>query len=106
LQSEILDLARRLEQQLTVYAQLHASELGKIQEQLEQCRRLQNEELQMLRDELKQLKEECARLETEPAARITEPAPSQAPRRIELTITRRDLLTGNLPPFNQKHVQS
>jgi replication fork clamp-binding protein CrfC len=101
--SEIQDLARRLEQQLVAFERLHADELKRFQDQLATYQRLQNDELQMLRDELQQLKKESALLQAEQTARAAEtPRLEVAPKQVELTITRRDLLTGKLPPLNQK----
>lgn len=102
--SEIQDLARRLEQQLIAFERLHADELKRFQDQLATYQRLQNDELQMLRDELKQLKEESARLQAESAAPAIETPPQVPPSQVELTITRRDLLTGKLPSLNQRRV--
>ena len=100
--AEIEDLTRRLEQQLASFERLHADELKRFEEQLTTYRRLQNDELQMLRDELTQLKEEIAVLKNEEAKRAAESAsatPSEEP--VELTITRRDFITGRVPPFKQ-----
>lgn len=105
--SEIEDLARRLEQQLVSYEKLHADELKSFQTQLETFQRIQADELKSLQDELKQLKEEIAALKEQEAKRASESPPREAAsNQFEKTITRRDLLTGNIPPFNQRRVSS
>ncbi len=100
--SELQDLARRLEQQIISFEKLHADEMKRFQEQFETIQRLQNDELQMLRKELKQLQDEVALLqaqEPEPEPKATPLAPPEIPSpRAELTITRRELITGNLRP--------
>ncbi len=101
--AELENLARRLEQQLASFEKLHADELKRFEEQLAAYRRLQNDELQMLRDELTQLKDEIALLKAAEARRAEEAASSEsASGPVELTVTRRDFLTGSMPPFNQR----
>jgi hypothetical protein len=106
--SEIETLARRLEQQITSFEKLHTDELARFQEQLAAYQRLQNDELEMLRAELNRLKEEIAGLKAqEPPAEVVAhpalPVSTHAPTEpteayATLTLTRRDLLTGNLLP--------
>lgn len=105
--SEIEDLARRLEQQLKSYEKLHADEMKAFQAQLETFQRIQADELKSLQDELKQLKEEIAALKEQEAKRASEsPPPEAAFNQFEKTISRRDFLTGNIPPFNQRRTSS
>ncbi len=101
--SELEDLARRLEQQIESYEKLHADEMKRFEEQLQAFQRIQADELKMLRDELDQIKREIAASKEEQAERAPTSAPSQAEMsRLEPTITRRDLLTGNIPVFNPR----
>ncbi len=97
--SELQELARRLDQQVTAFEKLHADEINRFQQQFETLSRLQNDELVMLRKELKQLQDEVARLqaqEPEPPPAIV--LPDAPPARVPLMLTRRDLITGNLRP--------
>ncbi len=102
MQSSLQELARRLEQQITSFEKLHADELNRVQEQLDTYRRLQNDELQMLRDELKQLKDEIALLKADP---VEAPAPA-APASGVRTFTRRELLTGEFRSDSKHSLQS
>ena len=96
--SETENLARRLEQQLTAYEKMHADEIKRFQEQLANLQSVQSYELQMLRDELAQLKQELAALkEQEPEQPAESAADTNSPR-VEMAITRRELLTGNFRP--------
>ncbi|MBI5029374.1 MAG: hypothetical protein HZB51_02515 [Chloroflexi bacterium] len=100
--SEIEDLARRLEQQLTAYERMHLDELKNLQEQLATFQRLQHDEMQMLRDELSQLKQELAAYKkAEPERQQAAAVDAASTRPVELGITRRELITRNLP-FNTK----
>ncbi len=97
--SELQELARRLEQQVTAFEKLHTDEMKRFQEQFETLSRLQNDELAMLRKELKQLQDEVARLQSqEPEPPRVVAPPDTLPARAALTLTRRDLITGNLHP--------
>ena len=105
--SELADLARRLEQQMVSYEKLHADEMKRFEQQLAAYRNLQNDELQMLRDELAQLKGEIEQLkqeesthETTSASMPTQPAVAHA----NLTVTRRELLTGKIPLPSQRQL--
>ncbi len=101
--SELQELARRLDQQVTAFEKLHADEMKRFQEQFETLSRLQNDELAMLRKELKQLQEEVARLQAqEPEPPHVMMPPDTPPVRAALTLTRRDLITGNLHPSNPR----
>jgi hypothetical protein len=95
---ELEDLARRLERQLESYEKLHKDEMKRFQEQFEAFQRIQADELEMLRSELAQLKQEIAMFESEPKQTLTAAAPNE-PARVGSPITRRDLLTGNIPTF-------
>lgn len=88
--------ARRLEQQIAAFEQLHADELKRFEEQLATYRRLQNDELQMLRDQLAALQDEIRMAGEAQAKQAAEPSP------VALKITRRDLITGNLPTLGRK----
>jgi hypothetical protein len=88
--------ARRLEQQSAAFEKLHADELKRFEEQLAAYKRLQSDELRMLREQLSGLQDELRLVKAEQAQPSVEPAP------LELKVTRRDLLTGNLPPFSRK----
>jgi hypothetical protein len=78
---------------------LHADELKKYQDQFTAFQRLQTEELQMLRDELEQLNAEIAALKEVEAKPTADAAPTAASSgQVEMTITRRDLLTGKIRP--------
>ena len=94
---EIETLARRLEQQLAAYEKLHADEMKKFREQLDAFQNIQADELRMLGNELAQLKEELAAVKQ--AATQNASAESVLPPG---TLTRRDLLTGKMPPLNPK----
>ena len=96
--SETQDLARRLEQQLIAYEKMHADEIKRFQEQLANLQSVQSYELQMLRDELAQLKQELAALKEQEPEQPVQSAPDADAPRVEMTITRRELLTGNLRP--------
>lgn len=87
--SDIQTLARRLEQQLIAHERMYADDLKRLQEQFSALEHIQRDELQMFRDELNQLNQEIAALKEQPVA---------APQTAEPTLTRRDLLTGNLRP--------
>ncbi len=100
--SELEDLARRLEQQLISYEKLHADEMKRFQQQLAEYQRIQADELEMLRNELTQLKQEIALLKDSQAKQPLTAAPQPEPARVGSPITRRDLLTGNIPTFNPK----
>lgn len=93
---EMETLARRLEQQISVYEKLHADEMKKFQEQFETLQRIQADELQMLRKELAQLKEGIAAIKAAAASESADDEPA------EPTLTRRDLLTGKMPPLRPK----
>ncbi len=96
---EIENLARRLEQQLVTYAKLHADEMNRFQEQFDAFQSIQADELQMLRQELAQLKQEIAEVKES----VTQSMPAEgAPVSTEPTLTRRDLLTGKMPPLKPK----
>jgi len=90
--TELQELARRLEQQLSTYERMQVEELERFRKQWDALVQIQSDELRMLRDELNQLKQEIAAMQN-PA----EPAdsPVQLAQPIELTITRRDFITGN-----------
>ena len=92
---ELETSARRLEQQLSAYEKLHTEEMKRFQEQFEAFQRIQADELQMLRKQLGQLEEEIAALKDTVLRSMDENAPTSA----EPTLTRRDLLTGKMPPF-------
>ncbi len=100
--SELQELARRLEQQVTSFEKLHTDEMKRFQEQFETLSRLQDDELAMLRKELKQLQDEVARLQTQESEppRVVVP-PDTFPARPAFKLTRRDLLTGHLRPDNR-----
>jgi hypothetical protein len=92
---EMESLARRLEQQLTAYEKLHVDEMKRFQEQFAALQRIQADELQMLRHELEQIKTEIAAvIESMPESGVRDEEPSPP------TLTRRDLLTGKMPPLN------
>ncbi len=94
----------RLEQQLASYEKLHVEELQRFQAQFAAFQRVQSDEMQMLREQVRQFKEELAQLKAEPPANADPNAPRiPTPPPVDLTITRRDFLTGNLAP-SQKHV--
>ena len=99
---ELETLARRLEQQIAAYEKLHTEEIKRFQEQFEAFRRIQADELQMLRKQLAQLSEEIAAAkESISQSDADENAASSA----EPAVTRRDLLTGKLPPFRPPYHQ-
>ena len=98
--SEVMELARRLEQQLNSYERLNADDVKRFQDQLAAFQQIQNNELQMLREELKQLKAEIAQLQNQHPLLLSDSAP--IPPQVDLTISRRDLLTGNLTPFKKR----
>ena len=95
--AELEDTARRLEQQITSFEKLHTDELQRFAEQLAAYCKLQTDELQMLRAELQQFADEIARLKAAEAERA-----ESAATPVVLTLTRRDLLTGHVPPFNPR----
>ncbi len=112
--SDLENLARRLEQQITSFEKLHADELARFQEQLATYQRLQNEELEMLHTQLNQLKAEVVHLRAASSVGMPESLPEAVPAPVPsvsvptpvdpieayatLSITRRDLLTGNILP--------
>ncbi len=99
--SELADFARRLEQQLTAFEKLHMDELARIQEQLDAYLKVQNDELEMLRTELRQLQDRIAAMnDPEPAASATPPL--ARPEAEAPTLTRRDLITGNVRSLYQR----
>ncbi len=105
--SELEVLARRLEQQIVSFGKLHADEMKRFEEQLATYRRLQDDELRMLHDELKQLQDEIAHLKqddlqvlTVPTTRAAEPPTGHA----NLTLTRRELLTGKITLPSQTRI--
>jgi replication fork clamp-binding protein CrfC len=105
--SELEDLSRRLEQQISSYEKLHADEMKRFEEELAAYRRLQNDELQMLRDELKQLKDEIEGLSRDesPSASAPSAGPAEPPAAyVDTTVTRRELLTGKIPLASLKRI--
>ncbi len=92
---------QRLEQQLASYEKLHVEELQRFQAQAAAFQRLQGDELKMLRDQLQELKAEMTRLKAESPEPTTARMPL-APPPVDLTITRRDFLTGNHTPFKKR----
>ncbi len=93
--TDLEELAQRLEQQLSTYERMHVEELERFRKQWDALQQIQSDELRMLRDELNQLKQELAAMQNpaesaEPQVQIAQP--------VELTITRRDFITGNYAP--------
>ena len=97
--SELELQAKRLEQQLAAFEKLHADDLQRFEEQLATYRRLQNDEIQMLREQLQQFKSDIASLKERGASSGAAASPNQTAVPVELTVTRRDVITGNIPPF-------
>lgn len=99
---ELNETARKLEHQLVTYEKLHAEELRKFQERFAAFQRVQSDEFEMLRAELAELKMEIAQLEAklEQGADLTPAEPS--PPKVDLTISRRDFLSGNLKPYKKR----
>lgn len=96
-------LVARLEQQLQSFEQLHSGELQTLQQQLDALQKIQQDELSMLREQLRQLQERSAAdpaAEEKRAAEHTEREATAAATPVELTVTRREQLTGRLPSFN------
>ncbi len=100
--SELELQARRLEQQLAAFEKLHADEMQRFEEQLAAYRRLQSDENQMLREQLQQLKDEIAALKDREAAAGAGSPEARPAAPVEWTVTRRDIITGNIPPFSNK----
>jgi polyhydroxyalkanoate synthesis regulator protein len=92
--SDLQDLARRLEQQLKTYERMHTDELKRFQDQWIALAQVQSDELKMMCEELDQLKQELAALQDQSAS--AEPVATASP--VELTITRREFITGNFMP--------
>lgn len=99
---ELATLARRLQQQIAAYEKLHTEEIKRFQEQFEAFQRIQADELQMLRKQLLQFGEEIAAVK-ESVAQSEEDSDIAASAKA--TLSRRDLLTGKLPPFRPQHHQ-
>lgn len=93
--TELEELAHRLEQQVSTYERMHVEELERFRKQWDALLQIQSDELRMLRDELNQLKQEIVAMQTP-----SEPtdSPVQVAQPVELTITRRDFITGNYKP--------
>lgn len=96
---ELATLARRLEQQISAYEKLHVEEIKRFQEQFEAFQRIQTDELQMLRQQLAKLAEEI----TAVRGSILTSDGSLGIATSEPTLSRRDLLTGKLPPYRPPH---
>jgi hypothetical protein len=97
--SELQDSARRFEQQITAFEKLHVDEMKRFQEQFGTLQRLQSDELQMLRDELQRLKAEIEALRTQELDQPREDPPPEMPLdEAARTLTRRELITGNIHP--------
>lgn len=95
---EIENLARQLEQQLKTYEKMHGDEMRKFKEQFDAFQSIQADEFRMLRQELVQLKQEIAAVK-ESLAQSQSAADASAS---EPTLTRRDLLTGKMPPIKPR----
>ena len=95
--NDALDVqARRLEQQIAAFEKLHGDELKRFEAQLAAYRQMQSDELQMLRGQLAALQDEIRRAGDMPATTPDEPAA------VALKLSRRDLITGKLPPPGRK----
>jgi len=97
---DIENLARQLERQLVSYEKLHLDEMAKFKAQFEAFQSIQADEFRMLRQELSQLKQEIAQLKESVAQSQLMPGATDA----EPTLTRRDLLTGKMPPIKPRHL--
>ncbi|MBI3734816.1 MAG: hypothetical protein HY259_15365 [Chloroflexi bacterium] len=86
--------AQRLEQQIAAFEKLHADELQRFEQQLTAYRRLQNDELRALRDQLEQLASDIAALAQRAAAETGAPTEGEP---VQLTLSRRDFITGHIP---------
>ena len=97
--SDLSEIARRLEQQIASFEKLHTEELKHFQEQLETYQRLQADELQMLRDQLNRFKDEITLLKAQQAEQGSpaQPVPGTP------GITRRDFLATTLKTIEPKH---
>ena len=97
-----LDLqARRLEQQINAFERLHTDELHRFESELAAYRQLQADELNQLRGQLQRLTDEIAAIQAREAEAVANQPPAEM-EPVQFGVSRRDLLTGNLPSFDPK----
>ena len=97
-----LDLqARRLEQQINAFERLHTDELQRFESQLAAYRQLQADELNQLRDQLRRLTENIAAIQSCEAEAAANHLPADL-EPVQLGVSRRELLTGNMQSFSPK----
>ena len=93
---------RRFEQQIKAFEMLHTDELRRFEEQLATYRQLQADELNQLRGQLQRLNDDIAAIKAREAEAAAQNPPPADLEPVQLSVSRRDLLTGNIPSFTPK----